>query len=504
MKKLVCLLFSVVLILSMTACGNAGQSGESQPPQLQFEDPVKPLTKAIVENFPVATDDMTTDQLRQLCLEFFKLQLGFQWKPNTDISFQMSNYKKGTYKDIKKDELYGGVVYHSKGFGNVYRWLEYYDEATGTLDLSGFLADNGGFGEGAAVTDVETDAEGNVTYLKYRSLMALGNQCTSASCWSWGRVINSVNFGDTCDLNVYNGYIPVGGYTYGYTHEGKEYGMLDIQVFGEESENNPLGYDTPDIIDDWNKANGDDAMFECYAQMKPADCLVNEGHALMVKEVKVQRDKDGKIIDIMSLVTVNEQVEAWTSQDETLTQQGTIEKVYTFAALQEQDYIPFTFRELLDENDEADKKHIDIYDSFADQLVSRKNRYETFAHAEEMWGDGVEKAVTYCSVDADSVTVADFGMMVVGSNYSISDVFVTVADESGKELLKHIFRADFSNYREVSMTAPQSTWEKDVDGSWLALSDGVEAWADGKNTVTVTMQLCNGELLTAYSGTLTR
>ena len=501
MKKVILLLLTVVLLLGMAACGDTRQPVETQPQQLQYEDPRKPLTNAMVDNFPVATDEMTTDQLRQLCLEFFKLQLGFQWKPDTDISFQMSNYKKGTYKDIKQDELYGGVVYHSKGFGNVYRWLEYYDEATGVLDLSGFLADNGGFGEGAEVTDVETNAEGNVTYQKYRSLMALGNQCTSASCWSWGRVINSVNFGDTCDLNVYNGYIPVGGYTYGYTHEGKEYGMLDIQMFGEKSETNPLGYDTPDVIDDWNKANGDDAMFECYAQMKPADCLVNEGHALMVKDVKVQRDKNGKIIDIMSIVTVNEQVEAWTSQDETLNQQGTIEKNYTFAALQEDDYIPFTFRELLDENDEADKKHIDIYNSFSDKLVSRNNRYEVFDRREEMWGDGVEKAVTYCTAEGDSISAGDFEKMVVGSNYSISDVFVTVTDGGGNVMQKNIYRADFSHYREVPMTAQKSTWEKDENGNYLTISAGIAELTG--HTVTVTMQLSNGELLTAYIGTIT-
>ena len=43
----------------------------------------------------------------------------------------------------------------------------------------------------------------------------------------------------------------------------------------------------------------------------------------------------------------------------------------------------------------------------------------------------------------------------------------------------------------------------DADGNRLTLSEGLSALADGKHTITVTMQLSTGEKLTAFTGTLT-
>ena len=53
------------------------------------------------------------------------------------------------------------------------------------------------------------------------------------------------------------------------------------------------------------------------------------------------------------------------------------------------------------------------------------------------------------------------------------------------------------------MNEGNCTWKTDADGNRLTLCDGLAALADGKHTVTVTMQLSTGEKLTAFTGTLT-
>lgn len=509
MKKLLYILLSAVMLLSLCACEQADTPPETtEPPVVRNENMPKQLLKSDVTSIPIGTNDMTYEERRQLCIDFMELQVTFQWKTNTPFEFVTSNYKKGTPKPFSPDEIYGGIFYHSKGFSNPYRWLEYYDETTGIMDMERAIAENGGLGEGAALYDTEYDANGKITYTKYRSMMTFGNQCSSTTCWSWGRVINSAAFGDTCDLNASNGYIPVGCYSYGYEHEGKTYDMTTIREFGVESDSNPLKYDTDDVIADWNKANGKDAMFACYAQMKPGDCLVNKGHTLMVKQVALYKNDDGSVDYEFSGVVVLEQVEAWYRQSESngikYKQQGREAHTYSFQDLVDENYIPFTFAELLDPNDEQDKKHLDYYHSYADKLPGVKALYTTFDFTDDVHGDSAEKAVTYTTHEGDSITAAEFEALVVGSNYSISDAFVTVKDTSGKELLKNTWRATFSNFREVSMSNNKCSWETDAGGNLIPISDGVEDLANGENTIEVTLQLSTGELLTAYKGTLTK
>lgn len=510
MKRIISFVLVCVLLMGLCACNNAAAPETTEATDAVVRDPNMPkkLYAADLAAIPLATNDMTKEELRQLCLDFFALQLSFQWKTDMDFSFPKT-YSGSGDKAISKDDIYGGIVYQSGGFSNIYRWLEYYDEETGIMPMSVALAENGGYGEGAVLTDVEVDDfSGLTTYYKYRSMMAMGNQCTSSSSWSWGRVINSVCFGNTCDINVYNGFIPVGCYTYSYEHEGVTYDALTIQDFGEESPSNPLGYDTEDVIKDWNKANGADAMYKCYALLKPGDCVVNGGHAMMAKKVNLFVSSDGSVNYDLSTLEVNEQIEGWgikdNQGDHMVYQQGAVGKSYTFQQLQNAEYIPFTFPELLDENDEQDKKHLEYYMSYVDKLESRDVRYQVFTEARQKCGNAVEATEVYCTYKGDTIRYEDFAAMTVGANYSISDVFVIVTDSAGQELLKNIYRATGTNYREVSMNYGKSTWETDADGNRIPISDGVEALADGSNVIEVTMQLSTGELVTAYKGTLTK
>lgn len=504
MKKSLALLLSLMLLIGLLAGCDREETIDTQ----YDENMPNKLLASQVADFPMATDATTYEQRRQMCIDFFRLGISFQWKSNVNVADYVSYYK-GTTKGILTEHLYAGIPYGGTSSGNIYRWLEYYDETTGIMDLEKAFAENGGWGEGAYVDTYYKTSVGQ-EHPRYRSMMALFNQCSSAPSWAWGRVINSARFGMTKHTNVYNGYIPVGCYTYGYEHEGKQYDMTTIDVFGSVTENNPLKYDTKHVIRDWKKAKGSDAMYECYAQMKPGDCLVSGGHQLMVVSVNFFTSKEGKIDYTLSTVTVVEQIDTWGGRSEVngtrLYQNGKLESQYLFSYLEEENYIPFTFAELLDPANEQDKKHLDFYHSYADKLTAVQDSYSNISFTEEMNGTGVEKGQVYNSLGRSegSLSVAELKELSVASNYSVSDVFVTVTDQEGKLLLKNIWRSECYHSREVPMTATRSTFDTDAQGNLSTLCADVEALAGQGNRIEISLQIATGEKLTAFKGELTK
>jgi hypothetical protein len=462
------------------------------------------LTRKQVEDFAIASKDMKKDELRQLSLDFFRLQLSFQWMPNVDVTDYPVTY--GSFdKNLLKDAIYGGIPYQSTGFGSVYRWLEYYDEETAVLDLEKALAENGGYGEGAVVEDIQTNESGEVIYKKYLSFRTMFNQCSSSSFWGWGRVVNSANFLYTADMTVRNGFIPVGGFTYP--------NMETLDRFGYETEANPTGYDTNNVIADWNAQNGADAMFKCYAKVKPADLLVSKDHTLMVKSVDVQTRADGTINEMISTVVVQEQIEKWSRStrvnEKAYYVQGVSEGTYTFRELQKATYIPYTFVEYLDETDPVDQEHLKFYNDVIAPLSPIAPQYTLFTFTQDklasMTGASVEKSEVFTNLETGKLTVTleEFKALAVGSNYPISDCFVVVKDKDGKEVLKNVFRALNPRTREVSMTAEKSSHEKDADGNLITISQGLEAYTSGEYTVEVSLQLSTGEKPTVFTLGLT-
>lgn len=220
---------------------------------------------------------------------------------------------------------------------------------------------------------------------------------------------------------------------------------------------------------------------------------------MMVKEVRPATKDDGTVDYNMCIVIVNEQVEGWAKKEKvgekTLYNQGSKEGAYTLSALQDKKYLPFTFPELQDPNDPQGQKYLAYYNDMMAKTHAVDKLYTVFPCTDICKGTGVEKAETFCTKENGTITMADFAAMTVGSNYSISDVFVRVKDGEGKEVLKNIFRAMTPRVREVSMTELNSTWETDM-------TEGVQSFADGNHTLEITMQLSTGELLTAFSGTL--
>ena len=308
MKKLLSMILSLCLLFGLCACGGNGE--EATPttvPAPKVETNVaEPLTWEKINAIPIADDSMTEEQLRQICIDTFRLQLTFGWTPNvtTDYNSGMSD------KTFYAGQVYGGPPYQSGRFGNIYKWMYFYDEENGMLDLTG----------------------GQDTLAK------ICNQCTGGAITGWSRVVNTMNFKDTGGINETAGCLRVGPYTY------------------DESIKYYTQRDTYQICAD----NGAVTMWESYAALKPADGIVNfklnnngggTGHVRMVSSVNVVRTSDGTIDGLKSTITYLDQwaeyYNAVQSNGIPYEVEGGVDIVMTFMDLMNNGYLPFTFAELI-------------------------------------------------------------------------------------------------------------------------------------------------------------
>lgn len=308
MKRALSIILCLCMLLGLCACGgNTEKPVETTMPAAPKEktDVAEPLTWEKINAIPIANDSMTEEQLRQICIDTFRLQLTFGWTPNvtTDYNSGMSD------KTFYAGRVYGGPPYQSGRFGNIYKWMYFYDEENGMLDLSG----------------------GQDTLAK------ICNQCTGGAITGWGRVVNTMNFKDTGGINETSGCLRVGPYSYDES----------VKYFTQR--------DTYTICTD----NGAVTMWESYAALKPADGIVNfknnadgssAGHVRMVSAVNVVRNDDGDIDGLKSTLTYLDQwaeySEATQSNGIPYEVEGGVDVVMTFMDVFNNGYLPFTFAEL--------------------------------------------------------------------------------------------------------------------------------------------------------------
>ena len=270
---------------------------------------VNPLTPEALAALPIANSSMTTDQLRQLCLDYFYLQLTFSWTPDSRFSYTIES--SGKPVTIEKGSVFGGIPYVTVGTGNLYRVLEDYDTTTGVMPVSLYKANPKLF----------------------------GNQCSVGAFWGWGRVINSANYTWTQSMVKKNGFIPVGAYQY----------RDDLESFSKSS---PDPLTTNDIC----QQNGREVMYESYAKMLPADGLVHysgtAGHVRMCSETPtVVRDAGGAIDPNQSYLRYRDQISNWSAAKQSdgseMSIQGGVDVKVSFQKLFSSGYLPFTFGELI-------------------------------------------------------------------------------------------------------------------------------------------------------------
>ena len=320
MKKITSLLLCLLMLLPLFAgCGSASLESKQaeQTRQETKEEANKTETKPAINipeipaenrlsaekiaSFPIANDSMTEDELRNLCVEFFRFSQTFAWTPDESWNYTIGASTK--QHTLSQGTVYGGFPY-LHGAGNVYRMLEYYDEKTGLVDTSELGA--------------------NARYL--------GNFCSYGSGWGFSRVVNSASHNLTQEMVPAEGYIPVGPYKMN----------TSLTKFPEN--------ETVAICQD----NGENVMYQSYACLKPADALVyytTGGHIIMVSSVHVEKNDDGTVSGEKSYVTFIDQATNWwdgtLANGNTYRVQGGVDKKYTFEKLFKTSYIPYTFAEFL-------------------------------------------------------------------------------------------------------------------------------------------------------------
>ena len=310
MKKIICLALCLVTLLSFTACQQSNSNetiGGSPVDNYNYIPVYGKLTSEKVFSFPIKTSDMTVDEMRKLCVDFFRYSKGALWIPNETVGVPI-NYAGTTLDEMTKGMVYGGLPYIGNGgCSSVYRMLDYYNEENATLDIRRAVGTFPGL---------------------------FGNHCSGAAYWGWARVINSADYEYCAQMTHTRGFLRIGNYTY------------DDKIPEFSS-----GYRTTQICEE----NGANTMFECYALMKPADGLVyytTGGHVIMCSaEPHVERLPDGSIDPNKSYMYILEQGQAWkeytSAEGDFFQAKESIDKKVSFLYLFDHDYIPFTFAEFL-------------------------------------------------------------------------------------------------------------------------------------------------------------
>ena len=338
------------------------------------------------------------------------------YTPNVDFSYIVTSQKLPVIKEA--GQLYAGFPYVCVGSGNLYRLAEYYNEETGVVDVSYALEDPRLF----------------------------GNACTGAAASAWSRVISSSKLGYTFELNKMNNCIPVGPYTY----------PEDIKEFGNNQ------YDNMTCLHICEN-NGEQVMYQSYAQAHLADGMVNRGHVRMfASEPKVVYKEgtdeiDGEKSTVLyrdqGCYTTGEWHKKLDAEGNEFVTQGGLDVEVTFKQLYDKHYIPFTFKEFLGT-------------------------------------EPVRKAKVITDLPARQTSVEDICCATFRANYNISDIFFLVKDKDGNEVHRSVYRHYYFTDRELNMkeVAGAEALEK------LEVKDGY--------TIEISCQLYNGDLLTAYTGKL--
>ena len=166
-----------------------------------------------------------------------------------------------------------------------------------------------------------------------------GGSCGNAAYWAWATVSSTIRFSYSANMTEKNGVYTVGIFTYD----------------PEKDINGDTWQDTAAIC----KANGMDVMFESYAMMNRADEMqyMNSelgNHVIVVTEVNVVRDENGKISPTRSYILYSDQHggfhERPSKDGKTVYSSCEYNSKKTFVDLYEAAYLPMTCIELLDDS----------------------------------------------------------------------------------------------------------------------------------------------------------
>lgn len=318
MKKIFSLMLCFAMLIGLVGCGNEEAPAPSTAPKRDYS-----MFAGIVADtqtwynelmaLPIANENMTEEELRQLCVDAMRMNLTFTWTPTMDINYSFTLLERTSEVTLLRGTAYSGMFYcNNNARGNVWKALNYYDHETGAMDIEAMGGD---------------------------MLSVMSSACARGVEWGWSRVSNSHGLETMGSYSQYNSnVIPVGPYTY----------PMGKYSFGS-------GSGTKDIIAE----NGEDIMLQSYAAMQLADGLYSSSsyHVIMASSNPViVYDEEGKIDAEESYILVNEQDAIGSKTDKknyeqengkTMRPLGTVDNKYTFRDLLDKGYVPFTLPELV-------------------------------------------------------------------------------------------------------------------------------------------------------------
>ena len=269
--------------------------------------------KEQLDRIPIAKPGMRSLRLRQICLDYMKLQCQFPHTLSETVHYVIVSGKRP--RPLAKGMVHGGLPYVTAGSGNLYRIVEAMDPVTGEID-------------GAKV---------GVSNSRY-----FGNACSGGVGTSWSRVVNSASFAYTNTMTEKNGFIAVGPYTYDKS----------LTIFPRIKKGQDRNYSPKNVVQE----NGEQTMFESYALMLPADGVVSGGHVRMNSAYPTVVRKEDGIIDGEKSYTLMTEQGCFATHSNNIrkfpdgshyTAQGCVDIKYTFKELFDTYYIPFTFAEFI-------------------------------------------------------------------------------------------------------------------------------------------------------------
>ena len=444
MKKTLLALLAVLMVaVVLVACG-----GEEKP-TVNPDDPTKdvsiykskggfdtindPLSWDAINEFPVVHDGMTIEEGRKLVVDFFRYCKTAVWIPSEDYEYTIKS--DGDPQYITGGVKYGGLPYISVSSGNIYRLLDYIDPETGVGDMK--------------------------TMGLKKTLF--GNQCSFGSYVGIGRVINSANYSWTNTMTTKAGFVKVGDYTYDDA----------VEVYKDNANG---GYNTIVILEDngvvfdstGKKANPTttEKINKCYAGLKKGDVIVywtTAGHVVMISEdAHVEYREDGTIDPEKSYVKVIDQTPGHSTMTNAAGDEFAYEKnvdaQWTFQALANGKYVPFTFKEWLGT-------------------------------------DPIESSKTEISHSGETISLKQIPNIKITSNYGITDAYVSVYNANGVEVYKIAVRSTTTSVKEVKLIT--EGYNVDLWGKKDNLKPG-----EYEYTVKISAQLSTGERPVLWEGKL--
>lgn len=430
MKRIVCFL---LVCLLLTACGNPPQDTPTEPTQSAQYVASQPATPSEEPEDP----QQILAYRRELVVGEMRRLMATLWTPEEDIVYYLKNPETFTEDNepitLKAGRIYQGLPY-THGSGSAYGFFSYAssEDAHGVYTISGLTSTH------------LTGENSNLAASRARQ----GCDCADTLFWAWGRVASSISFTYTGEMTEKYGCIPVGDY------------FCDLPKLTSSTKTVTTG-------------NGEQVMFNAYAQLQPGDGMVlftksSGGHAVMVVDSHVEYT-DGVIDPEKSSVTIIEQKSGPQRAEEHYFHEelgqdvyicGAVDSVWTFQEIYKKGYLPVTCKELIDPAPRAE------------ETVSS---YVTNPSLSNLWTSTVD------------------------TNYRIASVTVTVL-QNGKTVQKATSYGRQKEQRSFSMLAFKDPMEQDM----ILGSLDLDALESGEYQCLVTCLLSTGNTHTVHDFKFTK